>query len=147
MNHNRHPIARPSGRAMGCVLWVEILFDVMSKSLTCCMKYHVISDRVITASDWTLTICTRHIVLMAEFWSVHYVHFKEIWQCCNEPCSISEVPNLASKYNTSRHVTYGPHRSSGNLISSIYKVHYAYDDRSLLNTLCLCGDLIWGVGC
>ena len=48
-NHNRHPIARPWGRDMGCLLWVQALIYILSQSLHYCVHYDIIFDRVITA--------------------------------------------------------------------------------------------------
>ena len=49
--HNRHPIARPSGRGMGCLLWVSSLIHVLLMSLKFCVCYCDKLDRVITALD------------------------------------------------------------------------------------------------
>ena len=38
--HNRHPISRPLGRDMGCLLWEQTLIYVMLEPLHCCRKYH-----------------------------------------------------------------------------------------------------------
>ena len=51
----RHPIGHPLGRCMGCILWVQTLTYILSKSLQWWMQYHAISDRVITTLD-----CTWH---------------------------------------------------------------------------------------
>ena len=40
--HERHPIARPSGRGMGCFLWVRPLIDILPQFLQWCVQYHVI---------------------------------------------------------------------------------------------------------
>ena len=42
--HKKHPVTRPSG-----LWWVWTLMRVLLQPLQCCMKYHAISDRVITA--------------------------------------------------------------------------------------------------
>ena len=47
--HERHPAARPSGWAMGCLFWVQPLVDILPQFLQWRMKYHVILDCVITA--------------------------------------------------------------------------------------------------
>ena len=44
--HNRHPIARPWGRAMGCLLLVQALINVLPWSLQWCMHYHVILHHI-----------------------------------------------------------------------------------------------------
>ena len=31
--HKRHPIARPSGRDMGCILWIQHLIDILPRFL------------------------------------------------------------------------------------------------------------------
>ena len=45
--HERHPIAGPSGRGMGCLLWVQPLIDILPHFLQWCVQYHVKLDRVI----------------------------------------------------------------------------------------------------
>ena len=49
--HNRHPIARPSGRGMGCLLWVWSLIQVLLLLLQWRGQYRDKLDRVITALD------------------------------------------------------------------------------------------------
>ena len=39
----------PLGRGMGCLLWVQLLIDILSQSLQWCLQYHVILDCVIMA--------------------------------------------------------------------------------------------------
>ena len=51
--HKRHPIARPLGRGMGRLLWIQPLIDILPQFLRWCMQYLVIFDRVITALDCT----------------------------------------------------------------------------------------------
>ena len=55
--HEWHPIARPSGRAMGCLLWVQPLINILPQFLQWCVSYHVMLGRVTTALDciWTQT--------------------------------------------------------------------------------------------
>ena len=50
--HKIRPIARPLGRGMGCILWVQTVIYTPPQSLQWCMQYRVILDRVITAPDW-----------------------------------------------------------------------------------------------
>ena len=47
----RHPIARPLGRGMGCLLWIQALIDILPRFLQWCVQYLVILDRVLTALD------------------------------------------------------------------------------------------------
>ena len=55
--HKRHPIPRPNGRGMGCLLWVHTLVYIKSRELRQYMQHRVILDRVITALDciWKLS--------------------------------------------------------------------------------------------
>ena len=47
----RHLIARPLGRGMVCLLWIQHLIDVLSEFLQSFKQYFYILDRVITALD------------------------------------------------------------------------------------------------
>ena len=47
----RHPLARPLGRGMGCLLWIQHLIDVLSEFLQSFKQYFYILDRVIAALD------------------------------------------------------------------------------------------------
>ena len=49
--HERHPIARPSGPAMGCIFWAQPLIDILPKFLQWCVQYHVILYWIITTLD------------------------------------------------------------------------------------------------
>ena len=46
--HNRRPIARPWGRGMGLLLWVQILSHVAAFPCTCYTQYCLIFDLVIS---------------------------------------------------------------------------------------------------
>ena len=52
-SHEKPPIARPVGRGMGCLLWVQPLLDILLQFLRWCVQYHVMLDRVIAALDCT----------------------------------------------------------------------------------------------
>ena len=52
--HNRHHIARPWGRVMGCILWLLTLIYALLESPLCCVQNHIILDRFITAIDCNL---------------------------------------------------------------------------------------------
>ena len=56
--HNTYPIARPSGRGKGFVLWVSSLIHLLLLSLEYCVWYRHQLDRVITALD-----CMQLLVL------------------------------------------------------------------------------------
>ena len=49
--HKRHPIARPLGRGMGCLLWIQHLIDILPQFLWLFVQYLILLDRVITALD------------------------------------------------------------------------------------------------
>ena len=55
--NKKHPLARPEGRAMGCLLWVQPLIDILSYVLQWCVQYHVILDCVIMVLD---CMCHRY---------------------------------------------------------------------------------------
>ena len=58
--HNRHPIARPWGRGVGCLLWGVSLMHVLPLSSQCRTWYHGKSDHVIMPIDcilWVPDIC------------------------------------------------------------------------------------------
>ena len=68
--HKIHPIARPLGRGMGCILWVETVIYTLPQLLQLCniiIKYHVILDSIITAlychciSTMRITIPVRYL--------------------------------------------------------------------------------------
>ena len=48
-------MARPLGRGMGCLLWIQHLIDIMSQFLQLLMQNLTILDRVITALGCTYT--------------------------------------------------------------------------------------------
>ena len=50
-NPQRHPIARPPGRGMGCLLWVQPLINILPEFLQLFMQYLTILDRAIMALD------------------------------------------------------------------------------------------------
>ena len=47
--NKRHPIARPLGRGMGCLLWIQDLIDILPQFLQLLMQYLTKLHRVITA--------------------------------------------------------------------------------------------------
>ena len=49
--NKRHPTARPLGRGMGCLLWIQHLIDIQPQVLKLWMQYVTILDRVIMALD------------------------------------------------------------------------------------------------
>ena len=49
-----HPIARPIGRGMGCLLEIQPLIDTLPQLRQRCVQYHVVLNRVITALDCTI---------------------------------------------------------------------------------------------
>ena len=59
-NHGRHPIARPPGWGMGCLLWIHPLIDILPQFLQGCVQYHVIFDCTRTALDCIETAWSYH---------------------------------------------------------------------------------------
>ena len=49
--HKIHSIARPLGRGMVCLLWINHLTDILPESVQSFMQYLIILDRAITALD------------------------------------------------------------------------------------------------
>ena len=49
--HKRHPTARPFGRIMVCLLWIQSLVYILLHILQWCIQYHATLGRVITARD------------------------------------------------------------------------------------------------
>ena len=45
----RHPIARPLGQGMRCLLWIQTVLYILPLSVQWCLQYYVILDHVITA--------------------------------------------------------------------------------------------------
>ena len=58
--HKRHPIARPSGWGMGCLLWIQRLINSLSQFLQWFMQYLTMLDRVIT------TLCMLKLIIQSE---------------------------------------------------------------------------------
>ena len=65
--YKRHPIAGPSGRGMGCLLWIQHLNDNLLQFLQSFVQYFIILDCVITTPDCTLT----HIDGIPEVYNHH----------------------------------------------------------------------------
>ena len=49
--HKRHPITPPSGRGLGCLLWMQHLNDILPQSLQLFMQCLTILNRFVTALD------------------------------------------------------------------------------------------------
>ena len=75
--HNRHPIARPLGRGMGCLLWVWNLIYILLLQLQYPMYYRDKLDRVITALH-----CIRLFVQGGDYWRNLHHWLGEKWQKC-----------------------------------------------------------------
>ena len=80
--HNRHPIARPWGRGMGCLLWFWYLTLFLPLLSYCCKQYHDKLGRVITALDCTNTTA-QHTTCAIQM----YTHGNNI-TCIHDMCSI-----------------------------------------------------------
>ena len=60
--HERHSIALPTGRDMGCILRVKCLLYVLLQIEQCCMQYRGMMDRVMAAPD-----CTCRVFLFTKY--------------------------------------------------------------------------------
>ena len=77
--NERHPIALPSGRSMGCLLGVQLLIDIQPQFLQWYVQYHAVLDRGITALECIMIYCTvlwRHSTVyeatsIIALWMVH----------------------------------------------------------------------------
>ena len=57
--HIKHPIARPWGRDMGCLSWVQMVIHFLSQSLRYCMQSNaILHRRIITTNNCLITYCT-----------------------------------------------------------------------------------------
>ena len=87
--HERHPVGCPSGRGMGCLLWVQLLIYILPHFQQWCVQYHVILDRVITTLHclWmntvliyptihpSIPICPHTLTnAQIDFWFIHCKH-------------------------------------------------------------------------
>ena len=77
--HNRHRIAHPWGRGMGCLLWLLTLMHVLLQSLLCWVQNRMILKRVITAPDciWNVNCgyCWARVVVQecSPYYHLNYV--------------------------------------------------------------------------
>ena len=83
--HKIHSIARPIGRGMGRLLWIETLIYILSLSVQCCVQYHLVLDRVITAPYcimhlWLDHNCTRLYSYISVYQNA--VISQELHICC-----------------------------------------------------------------
>ena len=77
--HKRHTIARPLGRGMGCLLWIQHLIDIMREFMQSFIQYLAILDRIITALD-----CIANWDLESKLqWNLNtnFLSRKHIWKC------------------------------------------------------------------
>ena len=83
----RHPIARPQGRGIGCPSWVQIWPKVLSLYLLCCVHYRIIYNNEISRvysnsfNSRTLKLQSRsaHIQHHSERWSPHRMLLNVRW--------------------------------------------------------------------
>ena len=70
--HNRHPITRPWGRVMGCVLWVPSLTEVLHLLSQCWCKKNIVRYTAHTIISWP--IISYHVIKRPQFTSfIHYI--------------------------------------------------------------------------
>ena len=82
--HNRHPIAFPWGRGMGCLLWVWNLIYFPLLSWQCRIWYQDKLDRAITALDCNWT---SHHALQWRHMSVTASQGTKVSTVCSATCS------------------------------------------------------------
>ena len=86
--HRRHPIARPLGRGMGCLLCVQTLICILPQSLQWCIQNCVIFDHVMTARDsMRKNNFTREVYFFCKF-----------MRKCQRTICIAMQRNIASPY-------------------------------------------------
>ena len=93
--HKRHPIARPLGRGMGCILWVQTLIDILPPFLQWCAQYYVILDRAATALNCisqNLITCIDNYCLVTAVARSECIILHMFWQLCScKTCPINIV--------------------------------------------------------
>ena len=73
--HKRHPVSRPLGRGMGCLLWIQHLIDIFAESLHSFMQYLTILDHIMTALDYTMMVWTQRNLSVWECKTLNYLSF------------------------------------------------------------------------
>ena len=77
--HERHPIARPLGQGMGCLMGVQLLIDIQPQFLQWYVQYHAILVRGITAFD---CIMIYFMTALDRVWSnIHYRRVNDAYHC------------------------------------------------------------------
>ena len=84
--HNIHPIARPLGRGMGCILWIQTVIHTLPQSLQWVVKYNRILDRVITTLD-----CISIIKNMLKINIHKYIDSNRLWYFVNNPMTYTHM--------------------------------------------------------
>ena len=81
--HEGYPMARPSGRAIGYLLWDQSLIDVLSHFLQWCMQCHVILDCAMTALDCIYTWLDKTCLLSRYKTNLKITHHSlTVIMCC-----------------------------------------------------------------
>ena len=94
-HHKRHPIARPLGRDMGFLLWVQTYIHIPPQSPQWCVQYHIILDRVITALDCTSLESVMPPRLILNF-QINLLH---VCICIDLIVKTAATPALVSGWN------------------------------------------------
>ena len=66
-----HPIVRPLGRGMGCILMIQTVIYTLRQSLQWCVQHHVILDRVITTPD-----CISYLYVYGDIIYIYLMRFE-----------------------------------------------------------------------
>ena len=87
--HKAHPIARPLGQGIGCLLWIQPLMYVLPQSLSCHVQIHVMLDRAMKVLD-----CISQSSFVEELAkdSPYFARKGEEWGVVRESCLTKVLP-------------------------------------------------------
>ena len=80
--HNGHPIARPWGRGIRCILWWLTVTYVLLQSRLCCVQNHMIVNRVMTAPIVTTQEITQAVILDTSLGLLCFMKGKQLYEFC-----------------------------------------------------------------
>ena len=75
----RCPLSHPNGWYMGCLLVIQILIYILLQSLQWCTQYHVILDCVITAPD-----CSTKFIMFFTYIIIRYIELLRYSNCFSQ---------------------------------------------------------------
>ena len=119
--HKKHPIARPLGRGMGCILWIQHLINILPRFLWLLIQYLTILDRVITVLDCISYNATTVLALILKF--DFYLKLSRSWGYFRQYCMRHRILSLMLQISKYPVINYISH--SGLLIK------YGYNRKSM----------------